>query len=65
MMTMGGSVYFNIICEELCFTGGKVIHVDKNVGEIGEVHKIVDENYRRYPNGKWEMHVLGLPVIKK
>jgi len=64
-MMMGGNMYFNIICEELCITGGKVIHVDRNVGEIDEVHKIVSDNYRKYPNGKWEMYVFGSPVIKK
>lgn len=57
--------YFNIICEEISIVGGKIIHVDESVGEICDVHKIVDENYRKYPNGKWELHVFGAPVIKR
>ena len=66
MMTMNGeNVYFNIICEEVCITGGKVIHLDKNVGKIEQVNKIVKDNYIKYPYGKWEMHILGLPMIKK
>lgn len=52
--------YFNIICEEIGITGGKIIHVDENRGEIEDIHKIVDENYKKYPNAKWELHVMGL-----
>ena len=46
-------VYFNLICEELCITGGKVIHIDTNVGSLEEVYKIVTEYADKYPNGKW------------
>lgn len=62
---MNNGVYFNIICEEICITGGKVIHIDKNVGEIDEVHKIVSENYKKYIGGTWELHILGTPVLQK
>ena len=37
-------MYFNLICEELCITGGKVIHIDTNVGSLEEAHKIVIDN---------------------
>lgn len=39
--------YYNVICEEISILGGKVIHIDKNVGS---------ENVDRYPNGKWELY---------
>ena len=26
--------YFNLICEEVEATGGKVIHIDKNAGDM-------------------------------
>lgn len=29
-MPMG--MYYNVICEEIEITGGKVIHIDKNLG---------------------------------
>ena len=29
--------YFNVICEEISILGGKVIHVDENVGSLEEV----------------------------
>ena len=34
--------YYNVICEEISILGGKVIHIDTNVG--------------KYPNGKWELY---------
>ena len=46
-------MYFNLICEELCITSGKVIHIDTNVGSLEEVYKIVTEYADKYPNGKW------------
>ena len=33
--------------------GGKVIHIDTNVGSLDEVHEVVSENVGKYPNGKW------------
>lgn len=56
---MKKDVYFNIICEEIGITGGKIVHVDENRGDIEEIHKIVDDNYRNYPNAKWELYVMG------
>jgi hypothetical protein len=50
------SNYFNVVCEEMSVVGGKVIHVDKNVKTLDEVHKIVDNNINKYPNGKWELY---------
>ena len=29
-------MYFNLICEEMEITGGKVIHIDKNIGNMDE-----------------------------
>ena len=48
--------YFNLICEEVEATGGKVIHIDKNAGDMEEVHKIVCEHIEKYPNAKWELY---------
>lgn len=50
------TVYYNVICEEIELTGGKVIHVDKNVGELDEVCEIVRRNIEKYPNAKWELY---------
>jgi len=58
MMTNGKNVYFNVICEEVSITGGKIIHIDENRGDIEDVHKIVGENFSQYPNAKWEMYVM-------
>ena len=33
-----GRIFYNLICEELCITGGKIIHIDTNVGTLEEVH---------------------------
>jgi len=49
-------MYFNLICEEMEITGGKVIHIDKNIGNMDEVHKVVCENIEEYPNAKWELY---------
>lgn len=49
-------MYFNLICEEIGMTGGKVIHYDHNHGNMDDVHKAVCENIEKYPNGKWELY---------
>lgn len=54
-------MYFNLICEELEVTGGKVIHIDKNIGNMDDVHIIVKENIEKFPNAKWELY----PMIIK
>lgn len=51
--------YYNVICEEISILGGKVVHIDKNVGSLDEVHEVVSENVSKYPNGKWELY----PII--
>jgi hypothetical protein len=51
----GCTMYFNMICEEICVTGGKVIHIDKNLGEE-EIHKTFWDNVRKYPKAKWEIY---------
>lgn len=33
--------FYNVICEELELLGGKVIHIDKNFGDMNEVHNFV------------------------
>lgn len=53
-------MYFNVICEELGITGGKIIHIDENVGDIEDVHKIVCENLHKHPNAKWELYSMIL-----
>lgn len=48
--------YYNVICEEIELTGGKVIHIDKNLGNMNDVHKLVCENINKHPNAKWELY---------
>lgn len=55
-------MFFNLICEEVAFTGGKVIHYDKNHGDMESVHKAVCDNLLKYPNGKWELHPMFYDV---
>ena len=45
-------MYFNLVCEEIELTGGKIIHIDKNAGGIEEVHKIVCEHIEKHQNAK-------------
>ena len=52
--------YFNIICEEISLVGGKVVHVDEICTSIEDVHRVVDGNYKKHPNAKWELYVLGI-----
>lgn len=49
-------MYFNVVCEEMSIFGGKIIHIDVNVGNMDEVHKLVCENIEKFPNGKWELY---------
>ena len=49
-------MYFNVVCEEMSIFGGKIIHVDENVSNMDEVHKVVCENIEKFPNGKWELY---------
>lgn len=53
-------VYFNLICEEMGITGGKVIHIDVNVETMEDVHKIVCEQVNKYPNAKWELYLMAI-----
>ena len=53
-------LYFNLICEEMSITGGKVIHIDTNVGTMEDVHKIVCEQIAKYPNAKWELYPMAI-----
>lgn len=55
-------LYYNVICEEICITGGKIIHIDTNVGTLEEVHNIVIDNANKYPNGKWELYPVQLAI---
>lgn len=59
MTTSGENMYFNLICEEMCLTGGKVIHIDENKKSLEAVHSVVKDNFLRYPNAKWELHIMG------
>lgn len=52
--------YFNLICEEICILGGKIIHIDQNVSNMEEVHKIVCDNIGKFPNAKWELYPIQL-----
>ena len=53
-------MYYNVICEEIEITGGKIIHIDKNLGNMNDVHKLVCENISKYPNAKWELYSMIL-----
>ena len=53
-------MYYNVICEEIEITGGKVIHIDKNLGNMNDVHKLVCENISKYPNAKCELYSMIL-----
>ena len=55
-----GKMYFNLICEELEAMGGKVIHIDKNLGCMDEVHNFVVQNLSKYPNAHWELRAITL-----
>lgn len=55
-MMSGKIVYFNIICEEIGITGGKIIHIDKNVKNEEEMCSIFFNNVFKYPNAKWEIY---------
>ena len=57
--------YFNLICEEIGITGGKIIHIDKNIGDMNEVHKVVCDNVLKYPNGKWELYPMMIMAKPK
>lgn len=61
MMIANGELYFNVICEEMNVLGGKIIHIDTNVGDLGEVHKVMLKSIVKYPNAKWEVY----PMICK
>ena len=58
--TMYKTMYFNVICEEMSCVGGKVIHIDKNVGDLDEVCKLLRDNIDRFPAGKWELYPMFL-----
>lgn len=57
-----GNFYYNLICEEISVCGGKIIHIDTNVGTLEEVHKIVTKNADKYPNGKWELYPMQVTI---
>lgn len=64
MMMNGETVYFNMICEEVCTTGGKVIHIDKNLGSKEELHQFFCDNVYKYPNAKWEIYMNSISIPK-
>lgn len=51
-----------MICEEIVATGGKIIHIDKNLGSKEEVHKFFWNNVFKYPNAKWEIYLNGVSI---
>lgn len=61
MVISGETIYFNVICEEMSCVGGKVIHVDTNVGSLEEARGLFYDNLGKHPNGKWELY----PMILK
>ncbi len=59
---MNNKMYFNIICEEIEATGGKVIHIDENKSDLISIHKLVKENISKYPNAKWELYSMAVNI---
>lgn len=57
------SSYYNLICEEISFLGGKVIHIDENLFKLEDVHTMVAENIDKYPNAKWELYLMGIKQV--
>lgn len=57
---MKSKMYFNVVCEEMVATGGKIIHFDENKGSIEDVHKFVLKNIEKYPNAKWELYPITI-----
>lgn len=55
-------MYFNVVCEEISFFGGKIIHIDTNVKNMDDVHKIVKDNIDKYPNAKWELYPMQIAM---
>ena len=49
-------IYYKLNFEEIEKKGGKVIHIDKNLGNMNDVHKLVCANISKYPNAKWELY---------
>lgn len=64
MMMNGENVYFNMICEEVYVTGGKIIHIDRNAGSEEDVHNLFWNNVFRYPGAKWEIYPNGIILPK-
>lgn len=50
---MKKKMYYNVICEQHEITGGLVIHIDENYGDLNAVHRVMEENVEKYPNGFW------------
>lgn len=50
------NVYYNVICEEICITGGKIIHVDENANSLPAVLVLLSQHVNNYPNAKWEIY---------
>jgi hypothetical protein len=62
MMMNGETMYYNIICEEIGVTGGKMVYVDENRGTLEEIHEIVNIYSKKHPNAKWEMYPMTIYV---
>lgn len=52
-MSMNNRIFYNVICQEFGITGGIIIHIDENKGDLDDVHKLISENIGKYPNGVW------------
>ncbi len=54
--------FYNVIREEFELLGGKVIHIDKNFGDMNEVHNFVISNMCQYPNAHWELRPITFRI---
>ena len=48
-------MYFNLICEEVELTGGKIIHIDINIGKLILVKSIKTIKYKTCRRGCQKM----------
>lgn len=54
--------YYNLICEEIESIGGKIIHLDQNVGSLEDLFTLLSHNINKYPNAKWEIYPMYIKL---
>lgn len=54
--------YFILTCESMNMFDGKIIHLNKKVKNIEEVHQIVLDNLDKYPDSHWELYPNSIKI---